>query len=99
MKIGQKKIISSIVLLMGMLLCCAVYFEQSNNASLLEVSAENISDLECIDLDLDPNEEIQIISTPEGLSVVERCTKHSHFHFIQTTVQPFYPVWQPPKLS
>lgn len=99
MKIGQKKFVSTFILAMSILFCCAVYFEQTNNASVVKVSVENISDLGCIDSDLDSNEEIQILSIQEVLPMVKFYTQHHHFHSIQSTVQPFYPVWQPPKLG
>lgn len=99
MKICQKNLVIGIVLVMGIFLCCTIYFEQRKSASLIELNAENNSALECVDSDLDLNEEIQIFSTPEVLSVVDTYSQHNHFHFTNIALRLFYPIWQPPKLS
>ena len=82
-----------------MLFFCAIYFEQNSSAPLMELSAENNSTLECVDSDLDLNEEIQIDTVQLFPSVVCFHPQHNHFHFTQIALHPFYPVWQPPKLS
>ena len=99
MIIWQKNLANTIVLIMCMLFCCASYFEQKNTSSLIELNTENNSILECVDSDLDLNEEIQIFVALNYSIMVEKQVQHNHFHFDNRLVQQFYPVWQPPKLS
>ena len=99
MNLCPKNIVNSIVLLVGMLLCYNIYFEQSDTSSLVELNAENSSSSNFIDLDFEINEEDQIVHRLEFLLMVKKYTQHNHFHFTRKSSQPFYTVWQPPKFS
>lgn len=99
MKINQKNIISGIVLLMSMLLFFDICFQQTSTSSLIELSDENRSNSNCIDSDSELNEECQIIFAVEFSPIVEQIGFHNHFHFTNRLTQPFFSVWQPPKLS
>lgn len=99
MKLSRKNLVNSIVLLVGMLLCYTICFQQSDSSTLKELSSENISHSDCCDADYDFNEEDLIICTIEFSSLVENSTNNNHFHFNSRSARPFFPVWQPPKLS
>ena len=100
MNLCQKNIVNSILLLVGMLLCYNICFQQSNTSSLLvELNSENSSSPNFVDFDLDINEEDQIIYGLEIFLMVEKYTQHNHFYYTGRLSQPFYPVWQPPKLG
>ena len=84
---------------MSMLLFLDICFQENSTSSLIELNAENHSNLDGIDSDSELNEEDQIVFAVEFVSMVEHITYHNHFHFINTAARPFFPVWQPPKLS
>lgn len=99
MKLCQKNLVKSILLVMSMLLCYTIYYEQKKSSSVIELSADNGSTMESPDSDLDLNSEFQIISDIEFSSLVEKQTQHHYFHFTIKLFPPFYSVWQPPRLS
>lgn len=99
MKLCLKNLVYSILLFAGMLLYYNVCFQQSHASSLVELNAENSSSSNFVDFDLDMNEEDQIIYGLEIFLMVEKNTQHNHFYYTGRSSQPFYPVWQPPKLS
>ena len=99
MNLCQKNIVNSILLLVGMLLCYNISFEQSHTSPLVELSSENSSSPDFVDFDLDISEEDQIIYGFEIFLMVEKYTQHNHFYHTSRSSEPFYPVWQPPRLS
>ena len=99
MNLCRKNLVNSILLLMGMLLCYTICFQQSNASPLVELSSENSSSPDFVDSDLDISEEDQIIYGLEFFLMVEKYTQHNHFYHTSRSSQPFYPVWQPPRLS
>ena len=99
MNLCRKNLVYSILLFMGMLLYYNICFQQSNTSSLVELNAENSSSPNFVDFDLDINEEDQIIYGLEIFLMVEKYTQHNHFYITSKSSQPFYSVWQPPKLS
>lgn len=99
MKLCRKNLVNSILLLVGMLLCYNICFQQSNTSPLVELSSENCLSPNFVDSDLDISEEDQIIYGLEIFLMVEKYTQHNHFYYTSSSSQPFYPVWQPPKLS
>lgn len=98
MKSNGKNLLISMMLLLGMLLCYNIYFQQKNSSSPIELSDENDSSSVITDIDLDLNEEVQIIYELEFFPIVQNFTQHQHFHFTNRFARPFFPVWQPPKL-
>lgn len=99
MKLCRKNLVNSILLFVGMLLCYNICFQQSNTSTLVELNSENSSSPNFVDFDLDMNEDDQIIYGLEIFLMVEKYTQHNHFYYASRSSQPFYPVWQPPKLS
>jgi hypothetical protein len=99
MKLSRKNLVNSIVLLVGMLLCYNICFQQSDTSNSIEFSAEDISNCDCFDADFELNEEDPIICAIEFSSIVENRTNKNDFHFNSRSVRPLFDVWQPPKLS
>ena len=99
MKRNGKKIVNNIVLLIGVLLCFAVFFQQNDHSSLFDISTEKNSSSISFDNDVDLNEEELLVLSVEFLRITEKITFHEHFHFISDSAQPLFTVWQPPKLS
>jgi len=99
MKIRKKNIITSTLLLLGMLLCYDICFQETKISSIVELCSENNSCSNNTTLDLDIIEEDQFIYALELFSSIEKKTEHVHFHVSSSTAQPFLAVWQPPKLS
>jgi hypothetical protein len=99
MNLCRKNLVNSILLFVGMLLCYNICFQQSDSSSLVELHSENSLSPNFVDFDLDINEEDQIIYGLEIFLMVEKYTQHNHFYITSKSSQPFYSVWQPPKLS
>ena len=99
MERNGKKIVNNIVLLIGVLLCFAVFFQQNDHSSLFDISTEKNSSFINLDNDVDLYEEELLVHSVEFLRTTEKITFHEHFHFISDSAQPFFTVWQPPKLS
>ncbi|MCK8141335.1 hypothetical protein MW871_05460 [Flavobacterium sp. I-SCBP12n] len=99
MKFNRKKIFAAIVLLMSVLLCFDICFQENSNTSLIECSAEDTLHSDTIDFDNEVNEEHQIVFVMEFSSMVGHLTDHNHFYFSKGLQKPFFSVWQPPKLS
>lgn len=99
MRLSRKKIVNCILLLVGMLLCHNICFQQSDSSRLIELSAEDASTSNCSDVDYEINEEDSVTFSVEFLSMVENSSTNNHFHFNSRSARPFFPVWQPPKLS
>lgn len=99
MERNSKKIVNNIVLLIGVLLCFAVFFQQNDHSSLFDISTEKNSSFINLDNDVDLYEEELVVHSVEFLRITEKITFHEHFHFISDSAQPFFTVWQPPKLS
>ena len=99
MKRNGKKIVNNIVLLIGVLLCFAVFFQQNDHSSLFDISTEKNSSFINLDNDVDLYEEELLVHSVEFLRITEKITFREHLHFISDSAQPFFTVWQPPKLS
>ena len=99
MKRNGKKIVNNIVLLIGVLLCFAVFFQQNDHSSLFDISTEKNSSFINLDNDVDLYEEELLVLSVEFLRITEKLTFHEDCHFISDSAQPFFTVWQPPKLS
>ena len=99
MELNKKNIFNCILLLVSMLLCFDICFQENSNNSVIELSAENNLNSDCIDSDSELNEEGQIIFAVQYFLTVEQITHHNHFHFTNRFSLPFFSVWQPPKLS
>lgn len=94
MKFRQKNIFNCIILVLSMLVCFDVCFQENKISSLVELSTDNSS---VIDSDFIEDELFQC--TLEFLPQPKITTQHEHFHVLSSEAQPFLPVWQPPKLS
>ena len=99
MKLRQQNIVSSILLLLGMLLCYDICFQETKISTLVELSSENNSSSNSNGVDLDFIEEDQIVYALEFFSITEKSIEHVHFHVGCSSSRPFLSVWQPPKLS
>lgn len=99
MNLCRKNLVNSIVLCLGMLLCYNICFQQSNTSSLVELSSENSLSSNFVDFDFDINEEYQISYEMKFFLLKEKNNQHIHFHHTSKASQPFYSIWQPPKLS
>jgi hypothetical protein len=99
MKPSRKNFVNSIVILVGMLLCYNICFQQSDSSTLKELSSEDVSNSDCFDADFELNEEDPIICSIEFSSMVENSTNIARPHFNSRSIRPHFPVWQPPKLS
>lgn len=99
MNICRKKLVINIVLFLGMLLCYNICFQQSNTSLLVELSSENSLSSNFVDFDYDINEEYQISYGMKFFLLLQKDNQCNHFHYISKTSQPFYSIWQPPKLS
>ncbi|WP_449532498.1 hypothetical protein [Flavobacterium sp.] len=87
------------LLLLGILFCYDICFQEIKISSLVELSSENNLSSNTNSVDLDIIEEDQIIFAQEFFSTVENTIEHVHFHVTCSSAQPFLAVWQPPKLS
>ncbi|MEC5166365.1 hypothetical protein RCH18_002105 [Flavobacterium sp. PL11] len=99
MKFCAKNLVAFIVLSMGMLLYCDLFYEPSTDSSPLELCFENNAVTDYTSTDYDCNEKEKSIFSIPFTFTVKRNANHIYFHITFRANQPFLSVWQPPKLS
>lgn len=96
MKLSLKHIFAVAALLIGMLVYFDMLFQKTASSSLIELSATNDATVDSIDLDFVEGEQVAFLIT--FLFVKEQFNVHHHYHIFASAGQPFFSVWQPPKL-
>ena len=81
-----------------MFLCYSVFFQETSNATAIEISAENNLIAIDFDGDFEINDEELVFYTTEFESVFEKVSDSNYHHFNSLFSQPLLPVWQPTNL-
>lgn len=98
MNLKLKNIVFYSVLFMSMLICCNVYFIQSDFLYELELVSEKKSSSDGNLTNHEIHEEETIINKKELFPICDIQIQHKYYHSINVLSYPYFSIWQPPKL-